>query len=122
MPHQENVDGRTKVNVPELGLAIVRNHIPDRCIDERKHRGAWARVRPHGNVHVRYVRVEGCDDPATFKIEAGLIDPRSSPRALRHQSVESIYVVDRLAEASCRFQGRGTSLHPAKDRLFMLSF
>ena len=45
MPHQENVDSRTKVNVLELGLAIVRNHIPGRRVDEREHRAARSRVR-----------------------------------------------------------------------------
>src|SRR5271167_552376 len=66
MSHQENVDSRSDVNVFDLRLPIVRDHIPNGGIDECEHRSAWTRIGAHGNVHVRHVSVEGCKHSATL--------------------------------------------------------
>jgi hypothetical protein len=39
MPHQENVDSRADVDVFEVRFAIVRDDVPNGCVDEREHRG-----------------------------------------------------------------------------------
>src|ERR1700727_1406857 len=75
MTHEINVHLRTHANVLQLRLAIVCDHVPGSCIDEREYRGARASVRSLGDVHVRYVSIEWGEDARAFQIEPSGFDP-----------------------------------------------
>src|SRR6516162_13584 len=74
MSHQENVDRRADLDMFELGLAIISDHIPNGGVDECEHRPTRTRISTQGNVHVRHVGVKRSDDPATLKVKARLVD------------------------------------------------
>src|SRR5580704_12392902 len=63
MAHEINIHWRTHTNVLQLGLAIVCDHIPGSCIDEREYRGARTSIGTLGDVHVRYISIEWREDP-----------------------------------------------------------